>query len=95
VYAQCDVFEFHRIRTQMIQIVSLLRNERSTPIFSFLIGLGLVVLFFHKPFMTYQELSVPVSKVEGRTIRVGGKCYSYAAKDSLCPHVNKDGRRCN
>ena len=95
MYAKRDVFEFHRIRTQMIMISRLLRNERSTPIFSFLIGMGLIVLFFHKPFMTYQELSVPVSKVEGRTIRVGGKCYSYAAKDSLCPHVNKDGRRSN
>jgi len=79
----------------MIQIKNLLQNERSTPVFSFLIGLGIVVLFFHKPFMTYQELSIPVSKVEGKTIRVGEKCYSYSAKDSLCPHVNKDGRRCD
>ena len=77
----------------MIQITKLIRNERSVPIFSFLIGMGLVVLLFHKPYATYQSLNIPVSKIEGKTIRVGEKCYSYMAKDSLCPLVNKDGRR--
>lgn len=79
----------------MIQITKLIRNERSLPIFSFLIGMGLVVLFFHKPYDNVQELSLPVSKVEGKVVRVGEKCYSYSAKDSLCPYVNKDGRRSN
>jgi len=77
----------------MIQITKLIRNERSVPIFSFLIGMGIIVLLFHKPYAMYQSLSIPVSKVEGKTVRVGGKCYSYTAKDSLCPLVNKDGRR--
>jgi hypothetical protein len=76
----------------MIQISKLIQNERSMPILSFLIGMGVIVLLFHKPYAKYQSLSLPVSKVEGKTIKVGGKCYSYTAKDSLCPLVNKDGR---
>ena len=79
----------------MIQITKLIRNERSVPIFSFLIGMGIIVLLFHKPYAMYQSLTIPVSKVEGKTVRVGEKCYSYTAKDSLCPLVNKDGRRSN
>lgn len=77
----------------MIHISKLIQSERSVPVFSFLIGMGVIVLLFHKPYAIYQSLSIPVSKVEGRTIKVGGKCYSYTAKDSLCPLVNKDGRR--
>lgn len=76
----------------MIQITKILRDEKSTPVLSFLIGMGIIVLIFHKPFLTYQELSVPVTVIEGKTVRVGEKCYSYTAKDSLCPHVNKHAR---
>ena len=79
----------------MIQITKLIRNERSVPIFSFLIGMGVIVLLFHKPYAMYQSLTLPVSTIEGKTVKVGEKCYSYTAKDSLCPHVNKDGRRSN
>lgn len=79
----------------MIDIPKLLRDKTSISFFSFLIGLGVIVLAFHKPYPTYQSLSLPLSKVENRPIRVGGKCYSYTAKDSLCPLVNKDGRRSN
>lgn len=77
----------------MIHISKLIQSERAVPVFSFLIGMGVIVLLFHKPYAIYQSLTIPVSKVEGRTIKVGGKCYSYTAKDSLCPLVNKDGRR--
>ena len=79
----------------MIQITKLIKNERSVPIFSFLIGMGIIVLLFHKPYANYQSLTIPVSKIEGKTVKVGEKCYSYTAKDSLCPLVNKDGRRSN
>lgn len=77
----------------MIHITKLIHSEKSVPVFSFLIGMGLMVLFFHKPYAKYQSLTIPVSKIEGKTVRVGEKCYSYTAKDSLCPLVNKDGRR--
>ena len=68
----------------MIQITKLIRNERSVPIFSFLIGMGIIVLLFHKPYARYQALTVPVSKVEKQPIKVGGKCYAYKSEDVKC-----------
>lgn len=68
----------------MIQITKLIRNERSVPIFSFLIGMGIIVLLFHKPYMKFQSLPIPVSKVEQQPIKVGGKCYAYKSEDVKC-----------
>ncbi len=79
----------------MIQLVDIIHNSRTSAFLSFLIGFGLMVLLFHKPFQVKQGLSLPVSKIEGRVVRHGDKCYSYQAKDSLCPLVNKDGRGSN
>ena len=68
----------------MIQITKLIRNERSVPIFSFLIGMGIMVLLFHKPYSTYQSLTIPVSTVESTPVHVGGKCYVYKSEDVKC-----------
>jgi len=79
----------------MIEISKLLHDKKSISFLSFLIGLGLVILMFHKPYITAQYLTLPVSSVEGKIIRHGEKCYTYMAEDCLCPSVNKDGRRSN
>jgi hypothetical protein len=76
----------------MVEVSKLLHNDKSTPFLSFLIGLGVVVLFFHKPYDSYQFLNIPVSVVEGKIVRHGDKCYTYVAEDCLCPTVNKDAR---
>lgn len=77
----------------MIGLLKILHDKDSIPFLSFLIGLGVVVLLFRKPFGFQQFLSLPVSSIEGKVVRVGEKCYSYTAEDSLCSAVNKDGRR--
>jgi len=76
----------------MIDFGKLLHDKKGVAFLSFLIGMGLVVLFFHKPFISGQFLSIPVSQVEGKVIRHGEKCYTYMAEDCLCPSVNKDAR---
>lgn len=73
----------------MIQISKLIQNERSMPILSFLIGMGVIVLLFHKPYAKYQSLSIPVSTVEAKPIKVGGKCYAYKSEDVKCLKANK------
>lgn len=73
----------------MIQISKLIQNERSMPILSFLIGMGVIVLLFHKPYAKYQSLSLPISEVEGKPIKVGGKCYAYKSEDVKCLKDNK------
>ncbi len=79
----------------MIEFSKLLHDKKSLSFLSFLIGMGLVVLLFHKPYDSYQFFSIPVSDVERKIIRHGEKCYTYVAEDCLCPSVNKDGRRSN
>jgi len=49
-----------------------------------LIGMGIMVLLFHKPYANYQSLTIPVSKIESEPIKVGEKCYAYKSEDVKC-----------
>ncbi len=68
----------------MIDVSKILRNKNSANFFSFIIGLGLAILLFHKPFGYKQFLSLPVSDIEGKIIKVDDKCYSYKSEDVKC-----------
>jgi len=74
-----------------MRIEKILQTKESAAFLSFLIGLGVAILFFHKPFQYKQRLSLPVHRIEGKHIRHGDKCYSYHTEDTLCPLVNKNG----
>lgn len=79
----------------MIDMGNFLKDPATSGFFSFLIGFGLMVLLFHRPFSYQQSLSMPLSKLEGKQFRQEGKCYTYRAEDTLCPLSNKHGGRCN
>jgi len=66
------------------QISKLLSNPQSIKVLSFIVGFGLAILIFHKPFDTYLTLGVSVKDVEEHTIRHDGKCYKYRAEDAPC-----------
>lgn len=66
------------------KIVSVFRNERSAPLLSFIIGVGVAVMLFHRPIVKRLMLSLPLGDVEGRVVRVGDKCVRYHAEDSAC-----------
>jgi hypothetical protein len=68
----------------MIQLAKLMRNEQSMKFLSFIVGLGLAVLLFHKPFTHNVTLGIPVSEVESKTVRHGDKCYEFHAEDVEC-----------
>lgn len=76
----------------MIEFSRLLHDKKSVAFLSFLIGLGVVVLMFHKPYVSGQYLNIPISAIEGKVVRHGEKCYTYVSEDCLCPSVNKDAR---
>ena len=65
-------------------VARIFQEKRSIPFFSFLIGLGLAVLLFHKPFQTNPTLAMPVAEVEKQVVKQDGKCYKYVAEDSQC-----------
>lgn len=66
------------------KIIEIFRTERTVPFLSFLIGMGLSILFFHKPIYSKKTLGIPIADVENKTVRYEGKCYQYVAEDSEC-----------
>lgn len=68
----------------MIQVIKILHNERSMMFISFLIGMGLVIMLFHKPIQERKTLSLPVADVVREIVSIDGKCYQYTAQDATC-----------
>jgi hypothetical protein len=66
------------------KIVQIFRDEKAAPLLSFIIGLGVIVMLFHRPFVTNQILAIPVSDIEGKVVKQGAKCFEYHAEDSQC-----------
>lgn len=58
--------------------------NRASPFFSFLIGLGLAVIFFHRKFDVARVLALPVDKVTEKVVKADGKCYKYSVEDATC-----------
>jgi len=58
--------------------------ERASPFFSFVIGLGISALLFHRNYDTQRVLGVPLEDVNTKTVKVDGKCYKYRVEDANC-----------
>ena len=58
--------------------------HRGAPFFSFIIGLGLAVLLFHRSFGVKKTLAMPISEVTTTVVKVDGKCYRYRVEDAQC-----------
>ena len=59
-------------------------SRETLPLLSFIVGLGVAILLFHKPFQNRATLALPVNKVEGATVEINNKCYQYHAEDAQC-----------
>jgi len=72
-------------------IEKILRNPKSQKIFAFLIGFGIIVILFHRPVHTEIKLPIDPSKIDGKEIKIDGKCYIYRVEDATCelPKHNK------
>jgi hypothetical protein len=64
------------------RIVIALR--RAAPFFSFVIGLGLAALLFHRNFITIRTTAMPVKDIVDRIVKVDGKCVRYRVEDATC-----------
>lgn len=69
----------------MIDVSKILHDKKAAAFFSFIIGMGIAILLFHKPFGHQQSLSIPVADIEGKTVKINEKCYSYTSEDVKCP----------
>jgi hypothetical protein len=59
-------------------------SKETIPLLSFIVGLGVSILLFHKPFQSRAVLALPVHEIEGQTIKNNKKCYQYHAEDAQC-----------
>ena len=59
-------------------------SRETLPLLSFIVGLGVAILLFHKPFQNRATLALPVDKVEGTIVEVNNTCYQYHAEDAQC-----------
>lgn len=71
----------------MIRITELFRNKNSFAFFSFIIGFGITVLLLSKPIISTPMLALPASDIEGKIVKVDGKCYSYRVEDADCENL--------
>jgi hypothetical protein len=84
---QANLSQFSRFSViiEMIgKVIGIFRNEKAVPFLSFLIGLGITIMLFHRPIPVRQALSVPAGEIEGRVVRHGDKCIKYVAEDAEC-----------
>ena len=58
--------------------------HRAGPFFSFLIGLGIFVLLFHRSYTAEKTPALPLTEMVDKVIRTDGKCYKYRVEDASC-----------
>ena len=68
-------------------LLSALKSPASRAFFSFVIGLALAVLVFHRPFSIQKTLAMPVREVVSRIVSHGNKCYAFHAEDIACEKI--------
>ena len=66
----------------MLKITEAL--HRASAFFSFIIGLGISALLFHRNYGVIRTLALPVSETTDKVVKVDGKCYRYRAEDATC-----------
>ena len=64
--------------------------ERAAPFFSFVIGLGLSAILFHRNYTVMKEVAMPLQEATSRVVKADGKCYRYRVEDATCENVSKN-----
>ena len=62
--------------------------QRGAPFFSFIIGLGLAAILFHRNFSTIRTLGIPLLDAVEKVVKVDGKCYRYRVEDASCENTS-------
>jgi hypothetical protein len=72
----------------MIRLVEAL--NRAGPFFSFVIGLGIAVILFHRQFDTIRTLGLPLKDTLDKVVKADGKCYRYRVEDATCENTSRE-----
>jgi hypothetical protein len=66
----------------MVKLIDAI--HRASPFFSFVIGLGIAVILFHRKYESVTTLAVPLKDAADRVVKADGKCYRYRVEDASC-----------
>ncbi len=58
--------------------------KKASAFFSFIIGLGISVLLFHRNYTSFRTPALPLKEMVDKVVRVDGKCYKYRVEDANC-----------
>lgn len=62
--------------------------QKARPFFSFLIGLGIFVLLFHRSYSAERVPALPLKEMVDKVVKVDGKCYRYRVEDASCESLS-------
>jgi hypothetical protein len=68
-----------------MNVAAVLKKPEANFFFSFVVGLGLAVLMFHRPQTEIEVSAIPPAKLKEMVSRVDGKCYRFKVEDASCP----------
>jgi hypothetical protein len=68
-----------------MNVAAILKKPEANFFFSFVVGLGLAVLMFHRPQTEVEVSAIPPAKLKEMVSRVDGKCYRFRVEDASCP----------
>jgi hypothetical protein len=66
----------------MIAVVNAI--HRGAPFFSFLIGLGIAAILFHRKYDSIRTLALPLKETTDKIVKSEGKCWRYRVEDANC-----------
>lgn len=66
----------------MVRLLEAL--DRASPFFSFIVGLGISVLLFHRNFTSIRTLALPLKDTTEKIVKSDGKCWRYRVEDASC-----------
>ena len=72
----------------MIKIIEVI--ERASPFFSFIIGLGIAAILFHRNYSTIRTLGMPLKDTVEKVVKVDGKCYRYRVEEASCENTSNE-----
>jgi hypothetical protein len=68
-----------------MNLAQVLKKPEANYFFSFVVGLGLAVLMFHRQQTEVEVSAIPPSDIRDMVTRVDGKCYRFRVEDASCP----------
>jgi hypothetical protein len=70
----------------MIHLLEVMK--RGAPFFSFVIGMGIAAILFHRNYTTIRTLGMPLKDTLDKVVKVDGKCYRYRVEDANCENTS-------